>query len=255
MKRKELHLDERVSREDFWETDQAKVTRPTFLKWVYEKKASQVIWAMNNKESEIDTRFFPTLEDCKQAILSMISPEETVSIPGTVTIRQLGLLKALEEQGNKVYDFWKAGLSAEEKNVIRRSSLTCDVLLTSANAVTMDGEIFNIDGSGNRVAAMIFGPKRVFVVVGGNKLVQDLPHAVYVTKNYSAPMGNKERDDTVNPCGKTGSCIDCKGVVRGCRVTVIVDYKPRRIQDYYLFIVASSELLCTIYSGDIFKGK
>jgi len=237
MKKSDMHLDERVSREDFWETDVAKVTRPTFLRWVYEKKANQVIWAMNNKESEIETQFFPTVEDCRQKILSMISPPETVSIPGTVTIRQMGLHTALKERGNTVYDFWKPGLSVDERNVIRRSSLSCDVLLTSANAVTMDGEIFNIDGSGNRVAAMIFGPKRVFVVVGGNKLVQDIPHAVYVTKNYSAPIGNKERDETTNPCAKTGSCIDCKGGVRGCRVTVIVDYKPRRIEDYYLFIV------------------
>jgi len=232
-----MHLDERTSREDFWETDVAKVTRPTFLKWIYEKRADQVIWSMRNKESEIDTRFFPTAEACKKEMLSLISPTETVSIPGTVTIRQMGLHTALKKQGNVVYDLFKPRASVEERNEIRRSSLTCDVLLTSANAVTMNGEIFNIDGSGNRVSAMIFGPKRVFVVVGGNKLVPDIPQAVYVTKNYSAPMGNKERDDKVNPCSKTGFCIDCKGVVRGCRVTVIVEYKPRRIQDYYLFIV------------------
>ncbi len=237
MKRGEMHLDERVSREDFWETDMAKVTRPAFLKWVYEKKANRVIWAMKNKETEIETMFFPTAKDCKKKMLSLISPSETVSIPGTVTIRQMGLHTALKERGNVVHDFFKPDISDEERDIIRRSSLSCDVLLTSANAVTMDGEIFNIDGSGNRVAAMIFGPKRVFVVVGGNKLVQDIPHAVYMTKNYSAPMGNKERDDRVNPCGKTGLCIDCKGDVRGCRVTVIVEYKPRRIEDYYLFII------------------
>jgi len=237
MKRSEMKLDERCNREDFWETEAAKDTRPTFLRWLYEKRAGQVIWAMKNKESEIETLYFPTVEKCRQKILSMVHPSETVSIPGTVTIRQMGLHSALKKRGNAVYDFWRPGITAEERNVIRRSSLTCDVLLTSANAVTMNGEIFNIDGSGNRVAAMIFGPKRVFVVVGGNKLVKDISQAVYVTKNYSAPAGNKERDDRVNPCSKTGACIDCRGVVRGCRVTVIVEYKPRRIQDYYLFIV------------------
>lgn len=237
MRRSEMKLEERCSREDFWETEAAKETRPTFLRWLYEKRAGQVIWAMKNKESEIETLYFPTVEKCKQKILSMISPSETVSIPGTVTIRQMGLHSALKKKGNTVYDFWKPGITPEERNFLRRSSLTCDVLLTSANAVTANGEIFNIDGSGNRVSAMIFGPKRVFVVVGGNKIVKDLSQAVYVTKNYSAPAGNKERDDRVNPCGKMGFCIDCRGVVRGCRVTVIIEYKPRRIQDYYLFIV------------------
>lgn len=237
MKSRDMYLDERVSREDFWETDMAKVTRPAFLRWVYDKKAGQVIWAMENKESEIETMFFPTAEDCKQKILSLIAPSESVSIPGTVTIRQMGLHRALQVRGNEVYDYFKPGMTDEERDINRRSSLNCDVLLTSANAVTMDGEIFNIDGSGNRVAGMIFGPKRVFVVIGGNKLVEDIPHAVYMTKNYSAPMGNKERDASVNPCGKTGFCIDCKGAVRGCRVTVIIEYKPRDIKDYYLFII------------------
>jgi hypothetical protein len=237
MKRSELNLDERTTREDFWETDTAEQTRPVFLRWMYEKKAAQVIWAMKNKESEIQTEYFPTAAECRERMLSLITPSESVSIPGTVTIRQMGLHTALRERGNTVYDFFRPGLTVEERNIIRRSSLTSDILLTSANAVTLEGEIFNIDGSGNRVSAMAFGPKRVFVVVGGNKLVQDIRHAVFMTKNYAAPMGNKERDDTVNPCAKTGTCIDCRGVVRGCRVTVIVEYKPRRIQDYYLFIV------------------
>ncbi len=237
MRRSEMKLGERVSQKDFWETDAARLTRPTFLRWVYEKKAQQLIWTMKNKESDIETVYFPTAEDCKRKILSLISPTETVSIPGTVTIREMQLHTELRKRGNKVYDFWEPGVSAEEKNMIRRSSLTCDVLLTSSNAVTMQGEIFNIDGVGNRVAAMIFGPKRVFVVVGGNKLVRDLSHANYMTKNYSAPMGNKERDDKVNPCSKMGYCIDCCGAVSGCRVTVIIESKPRRIQDYYLFIV------------------
>lgn len=237
MKRSEMKFDERCNREDFWETEAAKETRPTFLKWLYEKRAAQVIWAMNNKESEIHAAFFPTVKECSEKILELISPSESVSIPGTVTIRQMGFLAALKERGNTVHDLWKPEMTPEEKNIVRRSSLTSDVLLTSANAVTMDGEIFSIDGSGNRVAGMIFGPKRVFVVVGGNKLVRDIPQAVYVTKNFSAPAGNKERNDQVNPCSKTGVCIDCRGVVRGCRVTVIVEYKPRRIQDYHLFIV------------------
>ncbi len=237
MKRSEMKLDERCSREDFWETDIAEVTRPTFLKWIYEKKANQVIWAMKNKESEIQTMFFPTAKECKEKMLSLITPSETVSIPGTVTIRQMGLHTALKKRGNKVYDFWKPNITVEERNIIRRSAFNSDVFLTSASAVTMQGEIFNIDGSGNRVSAMIFGPKRVFIVVGGNKLVRDIPQAVYMTKNYSAPLGNKERDETTNPCTKSGFCVDCRGVVRGCRVTVIIDYKPRRIQDYYLFIV------------------
>jgi hypothetical protein len=217
--------------------DIAKLTRPTFLKWAYEKKAEQVIWAMKNKESEIGARFFPTAEDCKKEILSMISPAETVSIPGTVTIRQMGLHTLLKKQGNVVYDIWDPKATVEEKDKAFRSGIDCDVFLTSANAVTMDGEIFCIDGTGNRVSAMIFGPKKVIVVVGGNKLVRDIPQAVYVTKNYSSPIGNKERGDTKNPCSKTGFCIDCKGKVRGCRVTAIIDYKPRRIQEYHLFMV------------------
>ncbi len=164
-------------------------------------------------------------EDAQRRIMEMIDAEDTVGVPGTVTVRELGLMESLEERGNGVVQHWVADASAEEMRELRLQQLTSDVLLTGTNAVTLDGQLVNIDGTGNRVAAMTFGPERVIVVAGANKIADDLQEGVDRVKRIAAPI-NAIRLDTRSPCARTGYCVECAAPETICGITVIMDRKP-----------------------------
>jgi len=164
-------------------------------------------------------------EAAVQQILELVPPEATVGVPGSVTIRELELLPRLEQRGNPVIQHWIPGLPKEEGRRLRREELLADVLLTSTNALTLDGQLVNIDGGGNRVAAMIFGPDKVILVVGANKICDDLEAALFRAKKIAAPI-NALRLNTATPCAKTGYCVDCQTPNSICAVTVIMDKKP-----------------------------
>jgi L-lactate utilization protein LutB len=154
-----------------------------------------------------------------------IPKDKTVGMPGSATLRELEIDSYLKKRGNILYDHWDAGLSDAERFDMRKKQLQADFLLTSANALTMDGQILNIDGIGNRVASMIFGPTHVISFVGINKLARNLDEALWRIKNVATPR-NAKRLGLETPCVKTGYCVDCKANTSICRVTTIIDYRP-----------------------------
>ena len=170
-----------------------------------------------------------------EKILELIPPNASVGIGGSWTVMQLGLLDKLAACGSEVLNHGKAGLTPEETMAIRRRQLTCDVFLTGTNAVTLDGKLVNTDGIGNRVASMIFGPKKVIVVVGTNKIVKDVEAAEERIKLYAAPINNK-RLQLPNPCTTTGECMDCESATRICNVTTVMKKKPK-FTDVHVFVV------------------
>jgi L-lactate utilization protein LutB len=179
-------------------------------------KAAEALAKNNFKASYVKTR--------KEAIdkaLELIPADASVGIAGSVTSVELGLPALLEGRGNTLYNHGKPGLSPEESLAIRRKQLTSDVFLTSTNAITLDGKLVNVDGSGNRVAAMIFGPKKVVVIAGVNKIVRDVAEAERRIELYAAPMNNK-RLNKPHPCTTTGVCMDCQSPGRICNVTTIL---------------------------------
>ena len=131
----------------------------------------------------------------------------------------------LKSRGNTVFDHWDSSKSPLENLDARRKQLTADYFLTSINAVTIDGELVNIDGAGNRVSAMIFGPNHVIAIVGYNKIAKNIDEAIWRTKNIASAR-NSKRLGLNTPCAKTGFCMDCKQPVSICRITTIIDYKP-----------------------------
>lgn len=139
----------------------------------------------------------------KKMILSMISEDDTVSWGGSATLNEIGVKDDLKN----VLD--ATACPPEEAIEIRRRALLCDVFLTSTNAITMEGELVNIDGVGNRVAAMCFGPGKVIVVAGVNKIVQDESAAIARIKTEACPP-NCIRLGKQTPCALTGKCGDCK---------------------------------------------
>jgi hypothetical protein len=140
------------------------------------------------------------------------------------------------EKGNYAFlNPWKSGISVAESIQLKKRALTSDVFVTGTNALTMDGKIINVDALGNRVAAMLFGPNRVIIVVGINKIVETLQEALDRIRNKAAPLNVKRHPefDPMPPCGLTGVCTDCSSPWRICNKTVIIErqmdnnkYKP-----------------------------
>ncbi len=171
------------------------------------------------------TVYAPTREEAAARVLELIPRDAVVGVGGSITIRELGLVDTLARRGNRVVHHWQRGLSAEEAMEARRQELNSDAFLSSSNAITEKGQLVNVDGAGNRVAAMIFGPRKVVVVAGVNKIVKDVDEAVERIRNVSAPM-NAKRLNLETPCAVSGVCTDCESPGRICRVTTIMDRAP-----------------------------
>jgi hypothetical protein len=166
-----------------------------------------------------------TVDTIKDFISKTIPVDATVGLGGSVTLRETGIDVLLKSRGNTVFNHWESSLGSEENLETRRKQLTADYFLTSINAITVDGELVNIDGAGNRVAAMIFGPKHVIAIVGYNKIASSKDEAIWRAKNIASAQ-NCKRVGLNTPCAKTGFCLDCKLPVSACRITTIIDYKP-----------------------------
>jgi len=182
-----------------------------------------------------DAHFVHTGAEALALIENFFHSGATVGLGGSMTIRAIGAPERLESLGAKIIDHSKKGLSSDEKMETMRAELTCDLFLSSANAITLAGEIFNIDGNGNRVAALTFGPKKTVVVAGINKIVKDLDAAYVRCEMIASPM-NCKRLDLPNPCVKTGTCMNCRSERRICNIYSVIKRKPMR-SDFTVIIV------------------
>ncbi|SPF36951.1 putative Lactate utilization protein B/C [Syntrophobacter sp. SbD1] len=156
-------------------------------------------------------------------ILSKIDPK-SISWGGSMTFVQTGLYQELKEyQGAQILDtFQKGAMSPEEMFELRRRALTADLFITGSNAVTETGKLVNLDMTGNRVAAITFGPRNVIILAGRNKVVPDVEDAMLRVKNYAAPA-NAMRLDKKTPCAKTSICEECRSPDRICNTWTITE--------------------------------
>lgn len=174
--------------------------------------------ALQRNGFEVHTVF--TAAEAHSLILSLIPPQATVGIGGSMTIRELGVADALQAAGHSVAWHW---LPCEDRHATLRSASQADFYLTSSNAVTRDGQLVNIDGNGNRIAAMIHGPGSVIAAVGVNKLVDGgVNSAIARIKQYACPP-NARRLGIDTPCARTGRCDpDACGDATLCSVTAAI---------------------------------
>jgi len=204
-----------------------------FVSWHNKTIGGKVVDAL--KKNNFSAMYVDTRQEAVEAVMALVPADATVGSGGSWTLQELELLAKLEERGNKVLNAAKPGLSKEEMVAMRRQHLTCDVYLTSTNAVTLDGKLVNTDATGNRVAAMVFGPKKVIIVAGINKVVKDVPEAQTRIKLCAAPINNK-RLGRPNPCVQTGTCMNCQGPTRICNITAIMEKRPA-LTDVHVIIV------------------
>ena len=168
-----------------------------------------------------------TAQDAFDYIMAEAKDAKTVGFGGSMTIAALGIEASLFELGKETLVHGRPGLSLEERLEIMRRQLTCDLFLSGCNALTLSGELINIDATGNRVASMLFGPRKIIVVVGRNKLVDGTVNdAIKRIKDWATPP-NAKRLNFKTPCAITGFCSDCNAPDRLCRVTTIIERKPK----------------------------
>lgn len=191
--------------------------------WLHERVLVHVMKSLHKRNFE--AFYFPTIDAVNRSLVKIIPRSATVGVGGSVTIRELGIIEKLEKRGNTVFHHWKKKLTAAKDREMRIQEGHADYYLTSANAVTLDGDIINIDGIGNRVAAMIYGPQHVIITVGYNKIVRSIDDGIRRSKDSAAVM-NAQRVGAKAPCASTGICIDCNTQHRICRVTTIIHYRP-----------------------------
>lgn len=189
------------------------------------------------EKHEFDARFFINGEDAVEAVLQVIPPEAQVGSGGSWTLRQIGIYDALRARGNTVYCH-DPDMSFEEAMQTRRRALASPFYLSSSNAITMTGELVNVDGMGNRVAGLSFGPSTVIVIAGYNKLVEDAEDGLRRIREVAAPA-NTRRYDLDTPCVKKGECGDCSRPGRICRITTIISRRPL-VTDFKVFLVGES---------------
>ncbi len=161
--------------------------------------------------------FFENGKEAAEYISTHIS-DKSVGIGGSVTVERLGLYEMLKEN-NEVFWHWK-----DASPETREKALIADVYITSANALSQTGEIVNIDGNGNRIAAAFFGHEKVYIIVGVNKFTEDLKSAIHRARNIAAPL-NAKRLNCNTPCAvsKELKCFDCDSPGRICRGISILE--------------------------------
>lgn len=178
----------------------------------------------NLKSRHFDAYYCDNKEEALQKVLSLIPEGDTVGWGGSASCQEIGLMDAIRAGNYRPIDR-DACKTPEEREECMRQALLADTFLTSANAISIDGQMVNIDGNGNRVAAIVYGPRQVIVVAGMNKVEDTLEAAITRARTVAAPM-NQQRFGLPNPCGATGKCGDCKSetcicnhilVTRHCR--------------------------------------
>lgn len=191
----------------------------------------------NFKHRNIEVSAFNTLQEAKAELLKLIPADKTVGIGHSATLQAMDIVAALESRGNVVFDKTKASSKAEVAELKKKALLT-DWYITGSNAVSAEGHIVNIDHSGNRVAAMTYGPDKVVIVVGVNKLTSNLEEAIQRAKNEASPK-NAKRAGFNPPCVKLGHCIDCSSPEKVCNYVSIIQGQHQKDR-MKLFIVDES---------------
>ncbi len=229
------------------------------VNWVLEQRAKIAIDAFNRRN--ISASFVRTRAEALAAIVAHVPEGASVFRADSVTLDQLEVIPTLrarnknrimwpqEKDGNGINLLGDYEVNKDVYFKLQREVFSADVYLTGANAVTMDGKIVSTDGGGNRVAPMIFGPSKVVVIVGVNKVVKDRDAAFARIRDFCAPVNVKRHLDMHKrshygelPCASTGICTDCDSPRRICNYTAIIESSLARMKDRINVIIVGEDM-------------
>ena len=208
----------------------------TLKELTYEKRGK--ILVKNLQSRHFDACYCATRQEALEKALSWIPEGATVGWGGAMSAQEIGLMDALKNGPYQPMDRDSCA-TAEERAMLMHKHLGADVFLTGANGLSLDGQMVNIDGTGNRVAAIAFGPKTVLVIAGMNKVMDTLEEAVRRARTVAAPL-NQQRFQLDNPCTATGTCADCKSATCICNQIIIT--RNCRPQGRIKFILVGEDL-------------
>ncbi|KAF0221448.1 MAG: hypothetical protein FD174_586 [Geobacteraceae bacterium] len=196
------------------------------VNWTFEQKCKKAVESLG--KNGFTAVYCRTGREVFNYIINEAEEACSIGFGGSMSVADLRVADRLREMGKEILNHSAPGLTIEERQAVMHRQLTCDLFLTGTNAVTLSGCLVNIDATGNRVGSMFFGPKKVIVVAGRNKLVDGtIEDAIRRVKEWASPP-NAKRLNFNTPCAKTGFCCDCNSPDRICRITTIIDRKPRR---------------------------
>ncbi|WP_238884101.1 lactate utilization protein [Clostridium sp. YIM B02551] len=203
------------------------------ISYVKEKKIERVIDALN--KNNINGYLVNSKEELIDKIKEIVKEGSKVACGGSMTLFETGIIEHLRSGRYDFLDRYKEGLTGEEIKNIFRQSFFSDAYFASSNAITESGEIYNVDGNGNRVAAMLYGPDKVIIVAGINKIVKDLDEAIKRNRTVSAPA-NAKRLNKATPCARVGYCMDCKSPDRLCREYTVIKSQGNKDRIHVIFL-------------------
>lgn len=203
------------------------------IKWSNEKRIYKTIDAL--QKNNMNGYCVESEEELIAKINQIVPEGATVSCGGSVTLNSTNVIEHLKTGRFNFLDRDKEGITVEEKNKICREVFFADAYFTSTNAITEDGELYNVDGNGNRVAAMLFGPEKVIVVCGVNKIVADVEEAINRNRRFSAPR-NAMRLDRKTPCKQLGYCTDCNSEERICNEYTLIRRQNNKDRIHVIFL-------------------
>jgi hypothetical protein len=189
------------------------------IKWFYETRAQAVLKAL--KHNRIQGSYAPEPGQVAKEVLALIPPDASVALGGSMTLLETGVIQALRQAPVKLIDRFAKDLSPEETAARLREGLHADYFIAGVNAVTEQGELVFVDASCTRVGPILFGPKKVILVTGCNKIVPNLAYAQERIRHFVAPT-NAKRLGRKTPCAQTGQCADCDSPDRICNATVVI---------------------------------
>jgi hypothetical protein len=202
---------------------------------VQRKRAEKVI--DNLKRRQIKGYYFDSVEEGIEHIARLIPGGSTVGLGGSTTLIQSGLIHRLRELPITLYDRYLEGVPKEEVNRMRLQSLTADVFIASSNAITLEGQLVNVDGIGNRVASMLYGPKKVILLAGVNKIVDSIEEGIAHIHSQTAPI-NVQRFGVKPLCKETGICDEeqCWPPERICNKYVVIEGESQKDRIYVVLV-------------------
>ncbi len=207
------------------------------LKQIVEKQVERTIEAL--EKNKMAAVYVESKDKVIDAVKAFMQEGETVGVGGSMTLFETGIIDYLRSGRYNFLDRYAPGLTNDEMQEIYRKSFLADTYITSTNAITEDGELYCVDGNGNRVAAMIYGPKSVIVVAGINKIVKDYEAAVDRVRRIASPA-NATRLSCKTPCVKMGICQDCRSDMRICCSYTV--FRQQRFKNRIKCIIVGEEL-------------